>query len=348
VCALVFWLAMQPSARAQASDAFGGNARLAGAGVVAFDRRELDDLDPALGDTLHELLSRVHLVIAGMNAEGPRVVATVHIRWDGERALVVAERVQHPTRVRREVERGSSAALFRETLAHVVLNIVEPWASDRGDETPLEQQLSEPTAPLELARAHERERPSRAGMLLMAQAGGQQVASDRFAASLGGGVGVRVETRLRPVVLATAQTLLPRRATSQGVDSELTFVAARLSARLEALHRTRVSLAVAVGGGIDFVAFSTHGEPAGVRGSRSERIQPVGSAGLVLALALSPRVALELNAGVDVDAAPRRWVVQRRQDQVTLLELARVRPFAGLALSFTVAGASGEKARTRP
>ena len=60
----------------------------------------------------------------------------------------------------------------------------------------------------------------------------------RFAAALGGGVGVRVETHLRPVVLATAQTLLPRRSAPAHIDSELTFVAVRLSARVEALHRT--------------------------------------------------------------------------------------------------------------
>ena len=109
-----------PAARAGEPDS--------GAPVVTLDTR--GPADPDLEDTLRELFGRHGVVLARAGASG-RVMARVRIEQNSAGAVVVVEDPRHET-VRREVDRGSSPGLFRETLAPVIAAAGDPLLTGAG------------------------------------------------------------------------------------------------------------------------------------------------------------------------------------------------------------------------
>jgi hypothetical protein len=89
--------------------------------------------------------------------------------------------------------------------------------------------------------------------------------------------------------------------------------------------------------GVDFVAFAGASAQTGVTAdAKSTRVQPLAGARLAGALRVSRFMALFLGAGLDVDFAPRRWVVLGQTGPRQVFELARYRPYAFLGADLTL------------
>ncbi len=103
-------------------------------------------VDPALDLTLKELFGRRGVELARPGAPG-HVVARVVVSQLGETASVLVDDPAHQlASVHRDVPRGDSPALFRETLAHVILGAVDPFLPDsRAASTPSSTPTPTPT-----------------------------------------------------------------------------------------------------------------------------------------------------------------------------------------------------------
>lgn len=245
--------------------------------------------------------------------------------------------------VERSVAATSSSAAFRETLAHVVLGAVEGLAA----ETVVKAAMKAPPAPAPESSRDAGPAP-RGGVhvMLAARGGPLQVARNRVTAAFGGGIGIHFDTTLGPS--SSLDAALPTRVARGGVDASLNLVSLRAVPRVRAFDSRLFGLEAGVSVGLDVVKFSSSTMDVGtVPTDATRRVQPMlgpCASGLIHA---SSGIDVVLASGLDIDLAPRRWVVARGPAERPLFELSRARPYAYLGLVWNMP--SGERrAETSP
>lgn len=300
-------------------------------------------LDAELGDVLAELLGRLHLELVREQPSNASVVARVGIESSDRGAVVTVTASADGTALRREVERGDSPAVFRETLAHVILGAVEPLASaDVGPARPLvvePRATNEPVPPSRVASE------GRAALLVGARVGPRLLATDRGNVGFSGLAAVTLRSSLRPTVGLEAGYVLPARLSRDGVDAEFGLVPIRLEAGIEPLAKKGVALDTVLVGGVDIIWLTPQGGPPLARlEPSSRRLQPMFGAAASGRFRLSSSADFVVTLGVDVDAAPRHWVIAVGAGRDSLFETSRFRPYLALGFDWTMGGSASAPA----
>jgi hypothetical protein len=317
--------------------------------VVVLDAAPGDGVDRELEATLGELLGRLHVgLVRADGVGGARVVARVHIESSERGALLTVESDRHDVApVRREIERGDSTALFRETLAHVILGAVEPLVGrdDEAERAP----PAPPPPPIASDNTPPRtSEPARDPMRLSvgAGAGPRLLEADRAGIAFAGTVSLALPAPLRPMAGLGLGYVLPARVSSGGVDAEFHLVPLRADAGIQPVAWKTIALETALVAGVDFVSLAPERAPSYVRlEDTSRRRQPVLGAVVRARFRLSPSADFVLTAGLDVDMSPRRWVIVAGQARDGLFETTRFRPYASLGLDFAMLGVSPATSR---
>lgn len=332
-------------------------------------------LDGALLASLRELLERRGATLRiGSNDGAPVAVDVVIERLSGQVLVRASSAAAGAANSERNVALGESADLFRETLSHAILGAVEPLlealAATRPVETPPRGAASvEPRAPAssEAARVPSEERPfavpladpRREGVHVhrrhpsaYLQAGwrvGPRWLGDRApAVSLGGGASVAFAVAFRPAVGVDAAYVWPRTVSVSGVESHYSFVPVRLRGRFEPVSWRwgRLEVSGLLGG--DFVSISTAATvPSLLTVPDSRELQPIVGATIGLRT-VSGQFELFAVGGLDVDLAPRRWVVTSGDAVEAVLDTGIVRPQLTLGLDLRVAEFGGEPEKEEP
>lgn len=164
-----------------------------------------------------------------------------------------------------------------------------------------------------------------------------QVARDRATAAFGGGIGLRFDTVLAPSISLDAAGALPTRTGREGVDASLYLTSLRAVPRVRLFDSRRFALEAGVSAGLDVVKLSSRARDVGtVPLAATRRAQPMLGPCASALVHASSAIDVVLSGGVDVDLAPRRWVVERGPDERPLVELSRARPYAYLGLVWSV------------
>lgn len=293
-----------------------------------------------LQETLRELLARIGLVlVSAQEAHEGRVTARVVIELaDDEAHVEVRSTGRDAESFERDVPRGETSSLFRETIGHVVLGLVEPLTVVRD----------QPAPPVPPAQPSPAEQPPATRELapvvlaLGAGAGLLRVTSSSPAAWLFATLAVASERRLRPAgrlqIGGTPHSPLQ----AHGASADLHLFSVRAHALLAPWQTARWSLSTGLGGGLNVLAMKSTDTTPGVQYARdSLRVQPVLGALLGLHVRLHELIELTLNGGLDLDLQPRAWQVQRGAERLLFVETPYLIPYLTLALDFRVA-------RTRP
>jgi hypothetical protein len=323
--------------------------------VVVLDVAGAEGVDAEFEATLGELLGRLHLDLARPGrAADARVVAVVRVEPSERGALLtVHANGSDVPPVHREVDRGDSPALFRETLAHVILGAIEPLAA-RHDERDRAPDVEPPAATVTAVRENPRATSvppvgdtTRDPMRLSigANAGPRLLESDRAGIAFAGVVSLTLPIALRPSAAVEAGYVLPVRASRNSVDAEIHVVPLRLDARVQPIAGRIVALETGVVGGVDVISLDPQSVQTFIRlQSSSSRLQPVFGGAVAARFRLSPTAEFVLTAGGEVDIAPRRWVVVVGSQHDAIFETARFRPFASLGLDLAMLGATAPPA----
>ena len=334
---LLFGFALRPGgARA---DTPGGDPRRGERRVVVLDAGP-EAVDTELADVLAELLARLHLdlVRRGSPSAAP-VVARVGIESSERGAVVTITGRRDSTPVRREIERGDSPAVFRETVAHVILGAVEPLASSDQEPSPppVSAPVDAPAAPAVTRASEAVER--HAVWSLGGRAGPRFLAADRASIGFGGFAGLTLPMSLHPSAGLHAGYVLPARLSRDGVDAVFGLVPLRVQAGIEPLAAKSVALDVALAFGVDIVwLIPEAGPPQSQLGPSTTRLQPMIGAASSARFRLAPKADLVLTLGVDLDAAPRHWVIAAGPAHNPLFEMSRFRPYATVGFDWMLGG----------
>jgi hypothetical protein len=271
------------------------------------------------------------LVPPGEGAPGA-VIALARIRIEHDRAEVAVTDGKRPTEpaVRRDLLRSESSALFRETVAHVLLGLVEPLVER-------EHEIVEPAPPSPDPEPQREPQPKPARAIsLGGQAGLALLGVAQWGARFVATGALVFDRALRPSLALDLGMALPVKRKAQGVTATFVLTGARLRARVEPMRRRRGSLEVSLGGGIDIMSL----KPDSASGpllleQTSVRVQPVFGGALGGRIRLSAKLAAVASLGVDVDVARRKWWVQEGTSRAVLLETAVLRPYALLGIDWT-------------
>lgn len=308
--------------------------------LVVLQTRGVDDIVPEFTDTLRELLSRIDilLVTADVRARQSSVVAYVDIDASERGATVwVQDPRRKIPRLKREIPLESSRDVFRETLAHVVLGAVETYAS-AAEET-LEEPAKAPEPEPQPEPTSQPETVVIPSVLyaLSARGGPLWFAQDGVGAAIGGGFHVRLNRRLPLSWSVEAAGMLPVSVDSAGIVADVQITSVRANQRVAVLRTSHLILDLGIGLGIDWLVFTPiSAEPPISLQEASRRLQPMAGLNASLAIALTRALTILLSTGVDLDAAPRRWVVETELGRTTILEPYHLRPYASLGLAWTL------------
>ena len=312
---------------------------------VKLEASGTDGIDPELEATLAELLGRLHLEIAqpGAEPDGP-IVARVRVESSDRGAVLTVESGRPGVMpVRREVVRGDSTSVFRETLAHVILGAIEPLVeldahAERAPAPPPEP-TPEPIPASDVPPSTDRPRDT-ARVTIGALAGPRLLASDRASVAFDGVARLILGASMHPSIGFHAGYVLPAQLSSGGVNATFGLVPIRLEVAIEPVAWKRVALETALLGGIDVVSLSPTSAPPFVQlEPSSTRVQPTLGAAVAGRFQFFPSVYLIVTTGADFDMAPRRWDVDSESGRSAFFETARLRPYAALGLDWTMVGA---------
>jgi hypothetical protein len=308
--------------------------------------------DPQLFETVRELLSRAQLELVTPSRAGEdRVLAWVDVESTDGGAQITVRSPATDTFVQRQVQDAESPALFRETLAHVILGVVEPLASDQPETTPEAPASTSASSEVpEDARAFTLSSPrsdaaSRGGarsasapsVALGLRGGPLLLSSDRLVAQLGGQAILRFASALRPALGLEAAGIWPATLDDDGLGARVRLLSVRLVPGLRLLDGTRGAIDVALAPGVDVLSFAAQPDDGRLRRAQdSRRVQPMLGARFTASLRLSRLLELLLGLGADYDFAPRRWVVATPSGSREVLETLRVRPYAYAGLGVTL------------
>jgi hypothetical protein len=313
--------------------------------VLVVDSAGVDDIE--LPAALRELCGRVGIrVAAPFEAVSGEVLLLAHIRAAGdELELRVEDAETHRTIGERIVPRAESQAIARETLAHVLLGLVEPWIertrrerAERAAAAPVQQLPSAiltPATPIVVT--------------LGLSSGAVLVARDHWGARVLGNTALMWSRRLQPTLALDLHGSPPVSVSTADVAARFWLLGARLRGRLNMIEGSHGACDVALSVGADLLGLKPTGADPRTRVSGLRpRAQPVFGAAIGGRIHLSRRIALVLGVGVDVDPQPRIWQVRVDEDSlITLLHTSMVRPYALLGLDF-VARAAPESVEKAP
>jgi hypothetical protein len=242
------------------------------------------------------------------------------------------------------VPRAETDALFRETVAHVVLGAVEPLVVERAkfEATQPVEQTPAPSPPAEAAagapaggEAGERARPSVHYGVGLGAAG--MYIGDLWGTRLVGRADAYVGTRVPSVFGVSLGGVLPRTRERGWVHSELKFLFARVQAGIEP-WLTRVSrLGVLLSFGVDALHGSARPNKRmadSVSAARYEFDYMLGAL-VQMRFLLGRGAELQTVVGCDLDLNPHEFSVKDGDDRITLFAPARARPYAGLIVAWS-------------
>ncbi|HEX6242683.1 MAG TPA: hypothetical protein VFZ61_17340 [Polyangiales bacterium] len=299
--------------------------------VLVVDSAGVDDLE--LPAALRELCSRVGIrVVAPFEAVRGDVVLLAHIRADGDVLQLSVEDAETRRQIgERTVPRAESQAIARETLAHVLLGLVEPWIERRRREQAeaaarpqdLPSTPSAPSAPLDVR--------------LGVGAGPIVLAREQWGARVYGHTGFTWLRKSAPTVAVDVSGALPVPVEAAAVSARFWLVGARLRGRFSAFSGPRGAFDVALSGGADLLGLKPVSAPPGTRlESLSLRVQGVFGAALTGRVHLPRRIDLVFGAGLDVDLKPRTWAIEAYGMETTLLSTGYLRPYALVGVDFAL------------
>jgi len=322
------------------------------------------DVDKDLEQLLSELLGRSGLTLtwSAPSTEG-RIIARVHVKLHDDGALLDVVDPRDASAARQvSVPRHGTEALFRETLAHVILGNVDPLATldaERPSLTPSRQAGPAPAAPnpappppsavaaptvaVLASRADEslshRERRQEEERLRFAfGVGGAAllVARDRTAPVMAGSLGLVFPGALQPRASLSAGYMSPLGIDGEGLTANFRLIPVRARLGLEPWTSPWLALDAALSLGVDWLTF-TPTDSAGLRAVRSsQRVAPVLGALLGARAHLGGGLDATLGLGVDFDPTPRTWLVVDGERAVAVLEMLRFRPSVALGLEWTL------------
>lgn len=315
---------------------------------VRLERGSVDAVDPELWMTLDPLLSHIGLRMVE-EASDADTVAHVVLSSDARGVrIVVFDPRRSGAPIRRQVARGDSPALFRETVAQVVLSMVEPMSETPPQPEPaptvtpaLPALVAEPVRVDDPGEAAE-SKPGPASYVVGARSGLAFVGTATARPGFGAHLAVRFgDLWASPVLMAEGLFVLPHEVKDARTSSSFRASQLRVIGALTVWQRGRSALELGLGPGLDVVSFETRRAPPDLTPSPlSRRVQPIAALRAQLRVGLSTWLALLCGAGLDLDLAPRRWAVEREREQDLVFETGRVRPQFFAALDFRMAGPS--------
>ena len=315
-------------------------------------------IDPELEESLRELLQRNHFrLVHPAVVRASRVFALVRIELhQGDATVTITDGSGKSPAVQREVYGSESAAVFRETLAHIILGSVEPLAvsratppsqTDEGAPHPVRESGDanrengdSPPRGLPAAAPSAEGKPRRVSVALGYRGGPLLVSTNQGAVAFGAQGTVTLESALRPSLQSTPATSYPL-VSLTGVSTPASgschcgcALPSRPTRGLPWRSRRRSSA--------ESIWFPCH--PVRPMHRCKSRPKPAAcspsSAQPSRAQShLAPTLDLVIGLGLDVDLAPRRWLVASDLTSSSFFELARVRPSASLGIMWTFSGA---------
>jgi hypothetical protein len=307
-------------------------------------------IDPELEESLRELLQRNHFrLVHPAVVRASRVFALVRIELhQGDATVTITDGSGKSPAVQREVYGSESAAVFRETLAHIILGSVEPLAVSRA--TPPSQidegvphpvrESGDANSGLPAPAPSTEGKPHRVSVALGYRGGPLLVSTNQGTVAFGAQGTVTLESALRPSLSIDASYVIPPRVTDGGLNASIGLVPLRLRAAIEAYAWPSLALETALVGGVDLVSLSpSSSDPSLQVAPETRRVQPIVGAAIAGRSHLAPTLDLVIGLGLDVDLAPRRWLVASDLTSSSFFELARVRPSASLGIMWTFSGA---------
>jgi hypothetical protein len=322
LCALV---AIAALVAPRASHAEERRERTRRAQLVVVDYPNSAFTDPELQAAVRELLSRVQVeVVSAAQAANGEVIAYAQIAVGGEAVEIRVEDARgRYAPARRSLLRGGSDAMLRETVAHVLLGLIEPLAeADRH-------------APEQALRAGDDTGTRRAWQLGL-HGGPVQLAQGTWSARFMGSGALVWGGRFSPSLALDASIAVPATVNQQGVEAQVLLAGARARARLTPLAFARAAVDAALSVGADvFVVRPEHAtDGTKLYAGASRRTQPVLGVALGARTRVHPRLELVLGLGLDFDPMPRRWSVDEGESSSVVFETRYVRPYATLGVDW--------------
>lgn len=299
-------------------------------------------LDEALLGALRELFARVGLSLVDSDeGKDEGLLARVRIQRDFDAATVrVFSVTDKKLASTHRVPRAETDALFRETIAHVVLGAVEPLVVERlkvEASLPVQsEQPQPPPAPSEPTAKEARSAPTAhygvglgAGPLYMGELWGTRIL---------GRADAYVATRVPSVFGITMGGVLPRTRERAAVHSELKTLFARLHAGVEPWLTRVARLGVLLSFGID----ALHGTASPKRmmdvlsvAAAHYEIDYTLGALLQLRFPLWQGLELQTTLGCDLALNPHQFSVRDGARETTLFAPSRARPYAALLVAWS-------------
>lgn len=294
--------------------------------VIRVSMEDGTPVDPGLSATLRELVARV----GGTMTESPSVpdqafLAIGLVASASGMEITVTGPAAPP--VSRHVDAAASPELFRETVAHVVLSIVEPRVeADRAAEA--QEALAREVRSRALRRAPV---PALLHLRLSAYAGPTWLTHDRVAPRVGAALGVVSDRPFQPSIILDAAASTRRGENRASIRDRLNLVSLRTRLSLALLHTTRFALETALPIGIDVIWRQLLAAPPGSRGSEmAARIHPIMGGATSGRLRVWRDAALVITVGADCDLTTRH-----RDRGEAHTGLARVRPYFTVGFDWT-------------
>jgi len=314
--------------------------------------------DPALRDSIRELLARLHLAVSGPEPDadgGARAtVARVEIDLSSPTdALLLVTDPSGEVRFRRSVPRDASAAIVREEIAHAVQSAVESSllaARERAAQpppAPAPPPVLAPVvvAPPPIASVKEQPtasaRPSPFGLEITTLAGVGPIADGSGPATrIGLGAGVISRGVLHPSIGLSALYAVPFDSGTVELSSHTSIVSVRALPAIELVHGKWLAVDLGVGAGFDVTTVSPHSSnlPPTNLNNPTTFVDPILSAMLTAHAGLVPGVVVLLSAGVDFDPYSRQYVLAQGSADTEVLSSWRVRPMILAGFGFTALG----------
>jgi hypothetical protein len=295
-------------------------------------------LDEGLLSALRELFARVGIELVDSDeGKDEGLLARVRIQRDVDAATV---RVFSVTEKRlastHRVPRGETEALFRETLAHVVLGAVEPLVVERVEvEAKLPAQTAAAPAP---PPAPEPAKPDAAPPVHFA-AGlgvGPLLPTDQWATRIFGRADVYVATRLPSVFGLTLGGIVPLERTVADTKTELSLAFVRVQAGVEPWRSRFVRLGLLLAAGADFISATANpNQVAEHVASPSRRVDALLGGLVQLRFPFWWGLELEALVGCDVDLKPRSFEATGGEHPAKLFPASHAHPYAGLLVAWS-------------
>jgi hypothetical protein len=329
---ICFLASAAAAARPHAAGALGAAPEL-----VVLESRLGGAMELRLEETLAELLRRIQLRLAVADARNAdSVLAFVSIEPSEGGAIVTVRAARPPnSRLRHEVAHAASIALFCETLAHVIFGDVEPMLQtlDEAQAPPDTPALPQPA---EQTPALAKPAPEQPQWSLGASGGARWfVAEATTAAWVGVGGAVTFDAPLRPALALEAGYLIPLIIARNGVRAQFSLVSARARPGLQLLQAEVLALSLELAAGLDFVTLAPLQAEQVSWLRTSARVQPMLGGAAAAHLELSKTLDLVARLGVDLDLAPRRWLIENGPEQNLYFETPRAMPYLTLGFDWS-------------